>query len=78
MRRFRIVQQVNGKYIAQMQVKWHFFKWWADLFCGAMSDLPDEFPTSHHAEQRIKQAYSGRTDESSKHPFGVVVKEFEL
>jgi len=66
---YRIRQLRNGKYVAQ--IKFLFF--WANLFCGSHSDLPDQFDTIDAAEKRIRETHPLRIQHRE-----CVVKEFVL
>lgn len=70
MRHYRIVQRPSGKFVAQ--AKSGFF--WHDLFCGPVSDLPDEFDTVEAAEKRIRELHDRSPGLIKWH----VVKEFTL
>lgn len=69
MLRYRIRQLRNGKFIAQIR----FLFWWEDLFCGAVSDLPDQFDTAEECERKICETHQSRIAHRE-----CVVKEFTL
>lgn len=65
---YRIVLRKNGKFVAQMRS--HIL--WNDMFCGSVSDLPDEFDTVEEAERRIRERHAQMSNRPG------VVKQFTL